>query len=736
MQNGLQMIIRNEIMEYLDESPSFDKKEFLDAFLQNYSKNEAAFVGQTQEAPVELYEEIVPDEATLQQIEICRRLVDRLEKNTLNEHDNAPIELPRGQIDYQTDLNRAQQLAVTINDRPLLVIAGAGSGKTRTIVYKVSYLIENKAEPSRILLLTFTRKAAQEMLERCDSLLDKNVSDKIAGGTFHTFALRMLRQHAGLTGLAPNFNIADTVDAQDILTLIREEMLKTQDSEGGGQKQMLPKGELLLEIISRSRNTAQKLRTVIENHYPKQAPYIEQIETIEETYALYKQEHRLLDYDDLIITLRNDMRDSLTFRKRIQTRFDYILVDEYQDTNIIQREIVEFLAEHNPRLTIVGDDSQSIYSFRGANFENILRFAQTFPGGAVVKIQQNYRSQQRLLDFSNSIITSIRLGCKKQLYSAIPPGAQPVVKPFYDQRDEAVYIAEAIFDLVEAGKALKDIAVLYRSTYHGQYVQTELMRRNIPFVVVGGLRFIERKHVRDVVAHLRVLHNALDAPAWNRILKLIPGLGSAGAKSVIAHIRSRNGQIDFSSYQQKKYYEALKKLAQTLTACLTDEKSLREKVALFNAYYAELTKHILDDFELRMADLDILTDYAGRFADLEEFLSTFALDPPSNNLVAGTKNTHTEKDVVVLSTVHSAKGLEWRTVFVIHALDGLFPDRKALNSFELTEEERRLFYVACTRAKEELHITYPSYVSFYNAFFAKPSRFLKEIDPSTYQRIE
>ncbi len=456
--------------------------------------------------------------------------------------------------------------------------------------------------------------------------------------------------------------------------------------------------------------------------------FIDQIELINRGYEKYKKICRIFDYDDLMEVLRNSLRDNPGFRRKLNHQFRYIMVDEYQDTNVVQKEIVEYLSEESRNILVVGDDAQSIYSFRGANYENILRFPQKYPDCKVIKIEQNYRSNQKILDFTNDIIGNARIGYKKQLFSRILYDNLPVVRKLYDQQLEAEFIVDKIIEYREKGIALNQVAILVRAFWHARYIEIELNRRSIPYIAVGGLAFNERKHVKDIISYLRILQNPYDAVAWHRVLKYIPGVGLQTARKIIEKIISENGLVK-ESFEKTKFAEGLNRLTNMITKASDDKISLGRKIEIIKEYYSPILQATEPDYQIRLLDISVLVDLSSRYDSLDKFLTDFALDPPSKKF--GNKTTplidESEDKPLTISTIHSAKGLEWYSVIIPHALDGLIPSVRSVSNIEELEEERRLFYVACSRAKQELIITMPSMVSTYNAFLSYPSRFLVEI---------
>jgi DNA helicase-2/ATP-dependent DNA helicase PcrA len=621
--------------------------------------------------------------------------------------------------------------AVLELDHPLLVIAGAGSGKTRVITYKVSYLIEKGFAPEEILLLTFTRKASKEMLDRVDMLLGGHFSAKVRGGTFHAFANFVLRKYHHMVDLPSNFNIIDMQDAADVVDLIKSE-LHLGGKKGG---RAYPKKSRIIEIISKSRNIDCSTDDVIDNFFDSLDDFKGDINLLSKQYEKYKKVSGLLDYDDLLDKFRVSLRDNAKFRKSLQSKIRYILVDEFQDTNKAQNEIILHLTGNRNCITVVGDDTQSIYGFRGANFENILRFPAAFKDSRVVKIEQNYRSNTKILDLTNGIVENAVFGFKKKLISTKESTAKPIVKRLPDAESEASYIVDHMLRLHKNGVSFGEMAALTRASWHSNYIQTELTRRSIPYVVIGGIKFMERRHVKDILAFLKVAHNPLDAVSWHRILRLINGIGKMRAGELVRSLIHRAGKVDFSDFASRKFYTELQSLEFVVNAVmdLMDHPSAAVKKIL--DYYGPLLKALEDDYNKRVKDLEILADLATKYDSIEKFLTEFTLEPPSNKFQDSVTplTDQAEEPPVTISTIHSAKGLEWYVVFIPFALDGLIPSSRSLGTIDELEEERRLFYVACSRPSELLYITMPSYIGSWDAFFTKPSRFLSQLDPDTFE---
>ena len=657
-----------------------------------------------------------------------QKIAASIEKKNIDEGSFDQQDLGRFRVNYLNALNPAQLAAVLITEKPVLVIAGAGSGKTRVIVHRVSYLIEKGIDAQSILLLTFTRKASREMLDRVETLLQDKRVGNVTGGTFHSFSSFILRKYANLLNLPPNFTIIDSSDSEDIIDLIRTEL------KFNSKDKKFPRKERIHDIISYSRNRNTTISTIVHEQYTGLIDYIPDIELIYSGYSRYKILSRIFDFDDLMEVLRNSLRDNLRFRESLQKQFQYVMVDEFQDTNIVQKEIVDFIAEKHRRIMVVGDDSQSIYAFRGANYENILRFPATYPECIVVKIEENYRSNQKILDFTNSIIENARIGYKKKLFTRNFRQSLPVIKRVYDQQEEAVFIVDRIMELSEQNIPLNEIAVLNRADWHNRYIQVEMSKRGIPYVVVGGFRFNERMHIKEIISYLRITYNPPDAVAWHRVLKYIGGVGQVTAGSIISNFHNSRDPFSFEAFKQRKFHDELLLLGKMIAKASQPEYTLTQKVEIIIEYYAPILKERADYYYIRMQDIAVLSDLSKKYRDLDKFLSDFALDPPSKRVADQSKpliDEGEEDGKVTISTVHSAKGLEWYAVFIPHALEGMFPSNRATNIEEM-EEERRLFYVACSRAKEELYITFPRSIYSYDAVFHLPSRFLMEIDKVKY----
>jgi DNA helicase-2/ATP-dependent DNA helicase PcrA len=725
--------MRKAAKNHTDPNPS--PMDLLDNFLKQITGNVAIppeihsrASGDIKSIEWSEYPEIDSSPELDKKIGELQKIATSIEKKNVDTGSSFSDDFSKFKVNYASALNPAQLAAVLITEKPVLVIAGAGSGKTRVIVHRVSYLIEKGVDAQSILLLTFTRKASREMLERVETLLhDKRVGN-VTGGTFHSFAAFILRKYSNILGLPANFTIIDASDSEDIIDLIRTELkFNTKDKK-------FPRKSRIYDIISYSRNKNTTISSIVHEQYSGLIDFIPDLELIYNGYSKYKSLSRILDFDDLMEVLRDSLRDNVRFRVDLQNHYQYVMVDEFQDTNIVQKEIVDFISAKHRRVMVVGDDSQSIYAFRGANYENILRFPETYPDCVVVKIEENYRSNQKILDFTNSIIDNAKIGYKKRLFTKNLRQTIPVIKRVYGQQEEAEFIADRIMELGEQNIPLNEIAVLNRADWHNRYIQVEMSKRGIPYVVVGGFRFNERMHIKDIISYLRITYNPADAVAWHRVLKYIGGVGQITAGSVINDFRSSEDPYTFETFKQRKFYSELLMMGKMLAKASRPEYTLNQKVEIIVDYYAPILKAREDDYFIRMQDVAVLVDLSKKYRELDKFLSDFALDPPSKRVADQTKpliDEGEEEGKVTISTVHSAKGLEWYAVFIPHALEGMFPSNRATNMEEM-EEERRLFYVACSRAKEELYITFPRNIYSYDAVFHLPSRFLVEIEKEKY----
>ena len=629
-------------------------------------------------------------------------------------------------IKYADLLNPAQLAAVTHSDGPLLVIAGAGSGKTRTLIYRVARLIESGVPPGAILLMTFTRRAAQEMLERVERLVGE-ITRSVAGGTFHSFANNVLRRHGAQMGLKPNFTILDRGDMEDVINLLRARMgLASRDRR-------FPKKGTIAEVISMARNKMRDLLAEFEVDFPHLLEHQGEIIALAEKYEAYKRERGLLDYDDLLYRLAELLRQYPQVRRRLSQSYRYIMIDEYQDTNRIQAELVKLLASEHRNVMAVGDDAQSIYSFRGANFRNIMEFPELFAGARVIKLEENYRSVQGILDLANEVISRAAEKYTKVLFTSRRGGFRPILVRAQDEHMQSRFVAQRILELLEEGVELDEMAVLFRSSFHSFDLELELQRRDIPFVKRGGFKFIETAHIKDVLAHLRVVANPADAVSWLRALMLVRGVGHRTAeRAVEALVAADAPERELARLAQSTAREGAASGYARLAALFAEirDKTKRpaEKIAATIAYYLPLMREAFpDDYPKRERDLEHFQNITERYRSLETMLADMALEPPNDSL-GGVLAEGPEDEFLTLSTIHSAKGLEWRIVFVIWAADGRFPGPMSVDE-ESIEEERRLMYVASTRARDELYLTYPIYMfdRINGYMMGRASRFLDDL---------
>ena len=640
-------------------------------------------------------------------------------KYVLKKLDSAPVSPSR--IDYAKELNPAQHEAATTLEGPLLVIAGAGTGKTRTLVYRVAHLVEIGVDPRSILLLTFTRRAAEEMLRRASLLMD-NRCDKVGGGTFHSFANLTLREFGRRIGLPPQFMIMDRPDSEDVIQLLRAQLgLNTKDKR-------FPRKQTVAEIFSMALNKQFTLPDLIEREYPHLDESLDGLLRLYERYVNYKNEKALVDYDDLLVKLSQLLEEHEETRRRLSQRYRFIMVDEYQDTNRLQARIVRLLAAAHDNVMVVGDDAQSIYSFRGANFRNIMDFPKEFPGAKMIYLEENYRSVQPVLNFTNEIIRRAQERYDKNLFTRKIEGEIPLLVRAGNEQMQSRFVCQKILELREEGVPLWDIAVLFRSSFHSFDLEIELTRHNIPFVKRGGFQFMETAHIKDLLAYLRVLCNPQDAISWGRILLLLEGVGSQLSQKVIDWILSDGHPwTRLKSFETKgKAAQGLRTLAQVLEACGEKTRPAEMAQYLLQYYVPILKQHHPEDYPKRMKDMEHFLGMTERYRSLERLITDMALEPPTDS-VDGVLAVDPDEGPLVLSTIHSAKGLEWHTVFIIWALEGRFPSYYNIDTAEELEEERRLLYVAATRAKENLFISYPVKIfdRSLQTILSRPSQFIE-----------
>ena len=625
-------------------------------------------------------------------------------------------------INYREELNASQFEAASAVNGCYLIIAGAGTGKTRTLVFRVARLIELGYDPNSILLLTFTRKAANEMMKRSSMLLDDRCS-KIRGGTFHSFANLTLRKYAKVIGLDSSFTILDQGDSSDVINLIR-----SQDGFITKEKRF-PNKQTLNKVFSLSVNTGRKIEEIIENDYPHFIPLLDKILQIQKIFTEYKRRNNLLDYDDLLVYLREFLNKGGPAVKALLSEIKFVMVDEYQDTNHLQSEIVKGLAQYSKNVMVVGDDSQSIYSFRGADFHNIMQFPNLFDNVKIIKLEENYRSMQSILDFANRINDAAIEKYKKDLYSRRGSGQLPNIVAASTENLQSKFIVEKILDLREEGISLKDIAVLFRSSFFSFDLELELAKANVPFQKFGGMKFVETAHVKDVMAFLRITVNPKDVISWYRVLLLHEGIGPKTAQRILDELATARITIKAEPDQQPGFkHRNLGRLFYLLYELQKKKLLPSEMVQKVYDYYWDLFKANYDDWNKRKKDLEIFQNIVENYTSVDPLLSDMAIEPIIESVV-DVEATDKEEEYVTLSTIHSAKGLEWHSVFIIHAVEGYFPSARSVDNLETLEEERRLMYVASTRAKNNLFVTYPMnlYDREAGITLSKPSRFISDI---------
>ncbi len=627
-----------------------------------------------------------------------------------------------------TELNDAQYEAVTTVDGPVLVIAGAGSGKTRTLVYRVAYLMQHGVPPEKILLLTFTRKAAQEMLWRSGRLLNDTCS-RVVGGTFHGTANMLLRRYGSCLGFASNFTIIDRADAEGIINL-----LKSSLGLGGASKQF-PSKRVLISIISGAVNKSMDLEDLVFEQYTHLSEHLDDILSLQRHYQEFKRDNGLMDYDDLLVNWKRMLQESAEVRRSISERFSHIMVDEYQDTNLIQADIVRLAASTHDNVMAVGDDAQSIYSFRGADFYNIMRFPKVFANTRIIKLEENYRSTQPILSLTNDIIRNAAEKYTKTLFSRTEGGVRPCVFAGRDEREEALFVIRRVRELLAQGTPIEEIAVLFRSGFHSYRLELELGGAGVDFEKRGGLKLTESAHMKDFLSFLRVVANPRDSLSWNRILLQLDKVGPKTAQKITETVMTAGDPFQALAGHPagKSWRQGLDRLNQLFADLRGRERSLPELYEVVLAYYQPIFEQLFaDDYPKRQKDLDQLKGVMAGYQDLQSFIDDTALDPPESNQHGHRR----QEERLVLSTIHSAKGLEFDAVFVIGLAEGRFPHAAAMLG-EQWEEERRLLYVAATRAKKYLYLCYPRELMTPDRQFRRVgmSPFLAELGPGLYERV-
>lgn len=635
-------------------------------------------------------------------------------------------------VDYRQELNPEQLEVVVHGDGPCLVLAGAGSGKTRTIVYRVAYLIEQGVPAKNILLVTFTNKAAKEMLFRVEELLGQ-FPRELWGGTFHHVANILLRKYARVIGYHNNFTILDEEDSRDLISLCVKSLRIDP------KKMRFPSSGVINGLLSLSKNTNRPLDELITADKPEFAKVMADLVAVQRSYEERKRRNNLMDFDDLLSNLLKLLQEHEPVRQALGQQFRYILVDEYQDTNHLQAAIVKLLSQVHHNILVVGDDAQSIYSFRGADISNILDFPKEFPDSRTFKLETNYRSTQPVLDVANEVIKHNREQFPKKLKHVRQGSVRPVIVPAVSDEQEAEFVAQKILELRDEGVPLKDIAVLFRAAYHSQALEFELTRRDIPYDYRGGLRFFDRAHIKDALAFLKVVDNPQDEVAMSRVLRLQVGIGEQTAGQLFDQVQTALGRPDEEAHPLSQVLETLvpspradngwKNFRGTMESLIDERVNGPETLIrlVMDGEYRDYLKNQYPDADDRLQDLEQLALFAGKYDGLSKFLSEVSLQ--ENFGVAGTENEASRDERIVLTTIHQAKGLEWQAVFIIHLSDAYFPNPRALAEEGGLAEERRLLYVAVTRAKEQLFLSY-SLAAGYRTMsmqLQSPSPFLKEI---------
>jgi DNA helicase-2/ATP-dependent DNA helicase PcrA len=663
------------------------------------------------------------------------------------------------QIDYKRELNGQQHAAVTAPPGPALVIAGAGSGKTRTLTFRVAYLLEQGIAPDRILLLTFTNKAAGEMMRRVVELLGHPLP-ALWGGTFHSIGARVLRTHADTLGFQRDFTILDRDDSRDLVKhCLTEAGIETKKTDN------FPKPDVLLEIFSLAGNTHRTVTEIIDSQYGYFSEHLDKINTLAKKYTARKQAANSMDFDDLLLLWLRLLQDHAGLREHYQRRFQFILVDEYQDTNKLQSDLIDLLAARHKNVMVVGDDAQSIYGWRGANFLNIIKFPDRYPGAKVYKIETNYRSTPEILQVANAVIAANVHQFAKELAPARKSGVKPALVACPDTGYQSAFIAQRIGELHEEDVSLNDIAVLYRSHFHALELQLEFTRRKIPFTITSGIRFFEQAHIKDATAYLKFVANPRDEISFKRLVQLMPGIAAKGADKLWVHFQSHVPPAPVppnpapapdappAADSPAAPAAAPIQIAPALQACAKavpgkaaaawaqwvatiaqlEAEDVRRTPAkmlqlVLDAGYEDYLKANFDNYTNRLDDLEQLSVFARDLGTVDDFLTQLAL--LTNVEAEDDKRASPDEQRVRLSTIHQAKGLEFRIVFVISLCDGMFPSTRSMENDAGEEEERRLFYVAVTRAKDELYLSYPEMRGGFgnDGYTAQmPSRFLGEI---------
>lgn len=642
-----------------------------------------------------------------------------------------------GSIDFARALNGQQLAAVTAPAGAHLVIAGAGSGKTRTLTYRVAWLIEQGYRPGEILLLTFTNKASREMLDRVNELLPGS-SEGLWGGTFHSIGHRILRRHPEAVGFAQGFTIMDREDQEELIESVVARLgFRTNDKR-------FPKGEVLAELMSLGCNTGESLRTMLARRYRYFIDLEEQIAQVTTAYEGRKKQVNAFDFDDLLSKTHELLLTNPEIATAYQRRFRAILVDEYQDTNRLQASLIDTFAAAHRHVIVVGDDAQSIYSWRGADFANILEFPKRYPEAVVHKIETNYRSVPQVLELANASIRNNPRQFPKELRAVRKPSVtKPALVPLATNNEQASFIAQRVLELHDEGIDFREIAVLYRAHYHSMEIQLEFTRRGIPFGITSGLRFFEQAHIKDVAAFMKFSVNPHDEVAFKRMARLLPGIGSKTAENLWnTTSKLLDGSRRFSLLEQgcklpAKAAKGWSQLIATLLEIVPEGKPAGPSemiTAVTTGLYDEYMQAKFANYEARRDDLTTLANYGKQFDQTDEFLAQLTL--LGGTETGEVRGRDEEEDRVCLSSIHQAKGLEWQAVFLAWLTEGMFPGTRSLEDDAALEEERRLFYVGVTRCKDELYLTYPELRlnAGYGEAFQRPSRFLEELPAALTER--
>src|SRR6201988_393129 len=641
-----------------------------------------------------------------------------------------------GKIDYEAELNEAQLKAVMTTEGPLLIVAGAGTGKTRTLVYRVARLGETGARPESVLLLTFIRRSATSMLTRAAALADARCQ-RVSGGTFHSLGHSILRNFADDAGVQKNFTVLDQSDTEDLIDLLRRQIKLTKERR-------FPRKRTIAAIFSMMVNKVLPMKQVLNQSYPDFIDERQHLEELFKAFEEFKRSRHMLTYDDLLVRLKEALESSAGMREQLSEQYRYIMVDEYQDTNKLQAQIIKLMTSKRDNVAVVGDEFQSIYSFRGASHRNMLEFPKLFPSAQIIKLEENYRSTQPILNVANALMDDVKESYKKRLFSKVEGGQSPVVVNAREENEQSRFVAQRIEELREEGVPLSEIAVLFRSSSHSFDLEIELGKQGLPFRKFGGIRFAESAHIKDSLAFLRVVVKPSDTLAWFRTLKLIEHVGDATVYQILEHLGVERKEFRSARTKQSlfkklhtfparaSYQNHLTRLARLLTT-LAESKTPSAQLTAVLRFYRPLLKEKYDDAQRRGRDLEHLQSIAKRYKTAAKLLDDVALDP-TEAIQGGNAR---RGGFVTLSTVHSAKGLEWDNLFVIWMTDGWFPSNRFQDEFDDLDEERRLLYVATTRARKDLHFVYPSNV--YRAgesyrgeigFAPTISRFLETIPPT------